>query len=243
MKSFKLWTTNTIDQNKLEEILGQLQSIEELILCGNSSYFNLDNFLNLKCLSLHPTINNDEFNFEILKNLRIQLEDLTIFISFEDDTNKRDDLKIFADLYFPNLKRLTIINCNMKIVRKKFVDKFPMLRELNINNCNVEMIEENTFSNLKHQLVRLDLENNLIVTLKNCYFSELVNLEYLILCDNRIQCIEKNVFSNLKNLRELDLRSNELSVLDREWFIGAKSSASVFLHDNNLDFDNLFGKK
>ena len=89
----------------------------------------------------------------------------------------------------------------MRKVEKKFVDKFPMLRELCIINCNVEMIEENGFSNIKHQLVRLDLERNLIVTLKSFYFSELVNLEYLILSDNRIECIEKNVFSNLKNLR------------------------------------------
>ena len=127
LKSFTLWTTNTIDQNKLEEILGPFQSIEQLILCGNSSYFNLDSFFNLKSLSLSSTINNDEFNFEILKNLCIQLEDLSLFLTFKDDIKRRCDLKILADLYFSNLKRLTIVNCDMKQVEKKFIDRFPML--------------------------------------------------------------------------------------------------------------------
>lgn len=244
LKSFKLWLSNTIDQNKITELLDNLQSIEEFHISANFSYFNLDNFFNLKSLCLSGTI-NDDFNFEILEKLCFQLEYLAIqFFQLEDDNKRCDEttvLKLLNNHTFPNLQTLNITNCNIRRITKKFFDRFPILRELDLIKCNLEMIDNDAFSNLK-QLVKLNLRFNLLATLKKQYFSELVNLEYLILSDNRLELIEKNVFSNLRNLQELDLSFNKLSVLDRESFIGTQDSLKVSLHENNLDFGNLFGE-
>ena len=239
LKSYKLWTSNTIDQNKVEELIGHFPNIEEFQICAHLSYFNLDRFYNLKSLYLVGTLNED-FNFEILKNLCIQLEYFAIFFTLEDANKCCDEsiLNLLNGLRFPNLTTLCITNCNMRTIKKKFIRQFPMLRELSIRKCNLEMIEDDAFSNMK-QLVSLDLYGNLLVTLKPHYFSELINLEYLELSDNRIESIEKNVFSNLKNLRELDLSNNKLSILDRELFIGVPNS-EIFLDGNNSDFDYLF---
>lgn len=100
------------------------------------------------------------------------------------------------------------------------------------------MIDDDAFSNLK-QLVRLDLKSNLL--LKSHYFSELINLEYLILSNNRLEFIEKDVFSNLKNLREIDLSNNHLSVLDKKLFIGAPNF-TIFINGNKSNFDRYFVK-
>ena len=72
---------------------------------------------------------------------------------------------------FPNLQTLNITNFNIRRITKKFFDRFPILRELDIIKCNPEMIDNDAFSNLKRH--------------KKQYFSELINLEYLILSDNQ----------------------------------------------------------
>lgn len=86
-------------------------------------------------------------------------------------------LKLLNNLHFPNLQNVSIINCNVSKVTKKFIDQIPILRELHIVKCNLETIEDGAFSSLK-QLVH----------------SELTNLEYLYLGDNRLEFIEDNVF-------------------------------------------------
>lgn len=242
LKSFHLKVSTTIDRNTIEEILCQLPLIEELHLCGNLSYFNLDGFFNLRILGLWGTL-NDDFNFEILKKLCIQLESLSIYFQSPDFKMRCDAriLKLLNDLHFPNLQSFSIINCNVSKVTKKFIDQFPTLRALNIVKCNLEAIEDGAFSSLK-QLVHLDLKLNLFVSLKNHYFSELINLENLYLSHNRLEFIEDKVFSNLKNLQEIDLSNNELSesVVDSKLFICLPNLLRIFIGGNNSNFDNYF---
>lgn len=199
---FDLFIPGTIDENITTKLFDQLPNIEDLSLCGKLSYFKLDSLVNIKKLTLEGTL-NDNFNFELFENLRIQLQDLCFCV------NKNDDeifFKLFDGYHFPNIVKLRFLKmgCNMRRVNKKFLNKFPMLRELIIEGCKLEKIEDDTFSNLKH-LARLDLSDNLLETLPVAIFSQLVNLEDLILRKNRIRWLERNVFSNLKKLRTLNL--------------------------------------
>ena len=235
LKSFKFFISNTIDQNKIEEVLEQLQNIEEFMLGGKLSYFNLDSLFNLKSLSLTGTL-NDDFNFEILKKLRIQLESLIIH-SFSGESVYWDDesiLKLLNDIHFPNLQCLRISDSYFSKVTKKFIDQFPMLRKLLIMKSFLEIIEADAFSNLKH-LDCLNLDGNRLKTLKKQYFSELVNIGYLVLRNNPLEFIEKNVFSNLKNLRTLHLSNNQLSLFDPE-SIDALNSVEIFVENKLFQY-------
>ena len=174
LKYFGLFFPNTIDENITTKLCDQLTNIEQLSLCGNLSYFNLDSLFNLKSLFLEGTI-NENFNFDLFKNLCIQLEHLSICSNIENEIL----FKLFDGHNFSNLLNLRYTTCNIRKLNKKILNfRYPILRELSIIRCNIEIIEDDAFSNLKH-LVRLDLSDNLLETQDKRVFSELINLEYL----------------------------------------------------------------
>ena len=95
------------------KLLIPFQSIENLDLQWDFSYLDLDNLVNLKQLKLAGTI-NDNFNFEIFKNLCNQLEELFISFTNIDDHNF---FKIFDGLHFTNLHNLIISECYIQRVK------------------------------------------------------------------------------------------------------------------------------
>ena len=189
---------NTIDDNIIT-LFNLLPNLETLYLEGNFSYFNLDNLVNLKRLTLAGKIGHD-FNMEIFKNLCNQLEELTLsFKNFDD----RTFLQLFKGYHFSNLKKLIFRESYVKRVDKNFIDRFPIIERLWIVLCDLEIIDDNAFSNVKH-------------------------LYYIDFSNNRISFIPKNAFSNLKNLKTLYLISNGLNNLDRE-YIGVGNSVEIYL--------------
>ena len=135
----------TIDDHFITSFLNQVQHIERLILCGNFSYFNIDSLVNLKFLSLNGTI-KASFNIILFKNLCNQLEGLKVDLTNIDE---KTFLKLFDGHTFSKLLKLSIINCNLNILKKEFTNRFPALRKLFIIGCNVKTIENDAFSNLK----------------------------------------------------------------------------------------------
>jgi Leucine-rich repeat (LRR) protein len=113
---------------------------------------------------------------------------------------------------FPNLEHLSIRDCDIRRVKKNFIDHFPALIYLAMSNCNLETIEDGAFSNNK-QLVHLDLSRNLINTLEKQTFSGLTNLELLYLRSNPLEdnpeSIDKDMFSNMKHLNEHNWNTSE----------------------------------
>ena len=196
---FYLNISGTIDEAIITRLFDQLHHIQELFLEGNLSNFNLDNFDNLKKLSLIGTI-NESFNFELFKNLCNQLEDIIIILRNLDEKTLA---KLFDCDTFPYLKKLTLMRTNIRILEKELLDRFPTIRELYISDSKIEMIESDTFSNLE-QLCRLDLSGN------------------------RIHYIEGNAFSKLKNLQKLNLSHNYLTNFDLN-FVGLSDRINLFI--------------
>ena len=184
--------------------MDQVQHIQYLFLRGTFSYFNLDGLADLKLLSLVGTINED-FNFELFKNLCNQIFYLKIKLTNIDE---KKFLKLLCRYSFPYLLSFVIMGCNLKRLKKKYISRFPILTNLFIIDCNIEVIEHKAFSNVK-------------------------SLRFLDLSQNRIKFIEKNTFANLKNLEILDLSSNELTNLDAN-FIGVKKTVQLFLENKIL---------
>ena len=72
---------------------------------------------------------------------------LELSFSFKNDY-ENITTKLFDGLCFSNVQVLSIFSCNIKIVKKKFIDKFPALIDLSIHECiDLEMIEDDAFSN------------------------------------------------------------------------------------------------
>ena len=176
------------------------QSLQELELYGNFYYFNLDNFVNLKILSIDGTI-DESFNFELFKNLCNQLESLTISFT---DIDFKTLFKLFDGCHFPYLQYLSLSECFIERVDKYFTIRFPLIRSLYMHKCQLETIEDEAFSNLKQ-------------------------LFHLGLSENQIRFIGKNAFSNLNNLKVLNLSNNGLTDIDREFF-GIGNSVVIYLN-------------
>lgn len=198
-----LKTTGTIDESFIAQISDQMPLIENLYICAKYSHFNLDRLINLKLLAIVGTVNESSFNYELFKtNLRYQLEDLNVVLSNIDDN------KLFYGCYFPNLLNFGMRNCNMKCLKKEFINRFPALRKLFLIECKIEEIESDAFSDSK-QLYLIDMSQN------------------------RIKFIGKDTFSSLNNLEKLDLSENELLTdLDAE-FIGARNSVEILLNSDS----------
>ena len=171
----------TINDDIITNILDQVPHIQQLCLNGDLSYFNLDNFVNLRQLSLTGQI-NEKFNFELFKNLCNQLENIKISFYYNKEKNF---FKLFDGYNFPYLEDLTIKFLDMERLTKEFINRLPMNKQLNINDCEIEVIEHDSFSNMQ-QLTSLNLSRN------------------------RIKFIEKYAFSNLNNLQTLSLSGNNL---------------------------------
>ena len=175
------------------------QTLQDLDLHGNFSYFNLDDFVNLKTLSLNGKV-HESFNFELFKNLCNQLESLSIDFTGIDFKTL---FKLFDGYHFPYLENLSFSRCFIERVDKHFMNRFPMLIFLYMDQCHLEAIEDEAFSNFKH-------------------------LSFLGLFANKVRFIGKNAFSNMKNLEVLDLCNNGLKHIDRE-FTGLGSSVEIRL--------------
>ena len=186
-----------IDEDIVTRLSHQVPNIQVLYLNGEFSYFNLDNFANLRELLLFGTIGeeNSNFNFELFKNLCNQLETIKIML---------DEViidKLFDGYKFPYLLDFSIEFSSIKKINKELLMRFPSLRRLQISSCRIEVIEHDSFSNIQ-QLCSLNLSGN------------------------SIESIEENAFLMLKNLQTLDLRNNKLKNVDRK-FTGLLESVEL----------------
>ena len=176
-----------IDESFVKRLLDQVPNIQELHLDGKLSYFTLDDFVNLRTLSIGGKI-DESFNFEIFKNLSKQLENITIGLFI----NEEIFFKLFDGYNFPYLQDFSIENIEMKRLKKEFINRLPKHTRLNIRECEIEVIESDSFSNIQ-QLTSLNLSQN------------------------EIELIEENAFSKLNNLQTIDLRLNYSLEFDRKF--------------------------
>ena len=94
----------TINDDIVKRLLDQVPHIEELKLGGKLSYFKLDNFVNLRVISLAGRI-DEKFNLELFKNLCDQLEDIKIRF---DNIDEKTLFKMFDGYNFQYLVVFTI---------------------------------------------------------------------------------------------------------------------------------------
>lgn len=131
---------------------------------------------------------------------------------------------------FSNMTSLEYLNLGFNSLAHLFNDSFldlPNLKVLKLNNCSIYHIKEATF-NMVTKLRVLDLQNNLMVhdSIPDV-FSELINLETLLLGGCNLPYVVSkngtNPFRTLINLRYLSLERNMLKMLSPGDFAPLKS--------------------
>lgn len=156
-----------MNEKTTKQLCDQLQHVQDLYLGGYLQHFSLDSFvcLNLKGLSIRGFFCQD-FNFELLKNLSIQLDYLAIYI---EGSNYEQIVKLLDGHDFSNITSLNIMNCDIKRLEKKFIERFQNLEFIRMSACNLEIIEDDVFSN-SQKLVFLNLTENFLIDYENEIF-------------------------------------------------------------------------
>lgn len=227
LKSFEL-SSNFKYEINVNFPFAQLEIIENLELNGRFSYFNLDNFSNLKHLSLVGTINQD-FNLELITNLCYQLESLSLCIS-----DNRTFSRLFTRLHFRNLTELECIDTDFSVdgsVDTNLINRFPKLEILILEGCKIKNIAYDSFSNLTN-LVRLNLSRNLLEKLDERTFSPLKKLKRLNLSNNKLKKFEKDWIP--EGLKIINLRNNDILYDEKEINnLKISKSVKIIIKSNN----------
>lgn len=212
------------------KLFDYLPNIEELGLDGKFGDLNLDNLYNLKILSSL----NDNFNFDLFKNICNQLEELNI----RYDLNNEIMFKLFDGHNFTNLKSLNISDSKITRIEKKLFDGFPMLEKLMIYlNSEIKIIDHDSFSGLK-KLVHLSMRSNGNATIEQEHFLGLDNLQEFFLRFDRISS-KAGTFSSLKNLRKLSFYRINFNNMNPQMFIDLGNLKELEFLDCGLDYFNL----
>ena len=190
-------------------VFDRLPSIQKLTLTGDFGNFNLDNLVHLNELSLNGRLNND-FNYDLLKNIWNQLTKLWICCRNIYNWTIAD---MFKSCQFSNLLVLGINSSEITRLQKRSLNGFPQLRELILDNNKLEIIEKDSLSDLK-QLNSLLLAKNSIDSLFENQFIELTHLEFLDLRENKIKNVNSQSFFGLRNLKKLNLQFNKFKIFD-----------------------------
>ena len=125
LTNLSLSIAGSINDDIVTRLFDQVHHIQELHLQGRFSYFNLNNFVNLRILSLLGSI-NEKFNFELFKNLCYQLEDIRIRIY--NIKHEKTFFKLFDAYKFPYLVDLTIEYLYINRLKQEFINRLPIHR-------------------------------------------------------------------------------------------------------------------
>lgn len=183
------------------KLIETFPNVEELSLEGSFSNINFDRFVALKKLELCKDI-LEGFNFDLLKNLCVQLEHLSIEL---DNIGDEEISKMLNGNIFPNVLALKISIRRIARLEKKLLNGFPMLKSLEMTEIGA--IDKDAFSNLKN-LECLSLKNGDLSELDPQLFSCLSKLEYLFLQDNNLNRFDLKIMNYLTKIKEINLKDN-----------------------------------
>ena len=142
-----------------------------------------------------------------------------------------------------NLIRLDLSFNELKVLEEETFKHLITLKYLNLAYNQIDFINLFAFSSYTHNLIELDLSNNLILdnSMEFLLFSSLTNLKYLNMDDNQLTSLSNHLFYNLYSLEHLSLKKNKLKSFD----IFSLNKNNEFLKiidlsfNKNLKFDKL----
>lgn len=215
LDSFRSLTWLNLDSNLLQRIETLPRSIQTLSLANNflTNYGELNRLINLNWIILS---NNYIKHFVIPVRKNIDKLDLSNnFIS-------TIELNLNETYYIKDL----ILSYNQIATLNPNAFKHLSVARLYLNYNKIGEIHEAAFNHLNNYLEYLDLENNGLTNINNC-FRNLKKLKYLYLHNNNIEFVHNSTFEHLINLKSISLSGNKLTRMPN------------FLHNKRLVHLNL----
>ena len=200
MKLVELNISSEINNDMLTKLFKICPNVEELFLSARDLNINFYN----KKLSLVGNL-FDDFNFDFIKNISNQLEELSI--KFEN-MNDESISKLLCRHNFGKITTFEIGYSKITRLDKNLFDGFQMLHSLDISrNKELKIIEKDAFSNLKN-LKKLSLSFNQLSELDAEIFSCFKNLIELNLRDNNLTHFDLKIMDYIVNIKKIDLENN-----------------------------------
>lgn len=205
-----LFAFSEID-NITQDFLQSLPDVENLILNGNQKFPKLtksffQNFPNLTLIYIH---NNE--NLEVEENAFSDLPHLRI-LSLQGLNIPKLTGKTFENL---NLKRLSMVKCNIEVVDEDSFSSMTNLEEINLSSNKIKEFVQGTFKGL-HKLKELSVQNNDLGNLDVTKLDPLPSLEYVDLCDNKMTKLQteriKELFPKLQKINAISNYFSETEI-------------------------------
>ncbi|KAF2892622.1 hypothetical protein ILUMI_13549 [Ignelater luminosus] len=131
-----------------------------------------------------------------------------------------------------SLKKLSIINCNIKNVKPGAFYGLNNLEYLNLKGSGI-IPEDNSFSKTTEMLF-LQLEDNNITEITADTFRNLQKLGQLLLDHNKLSYLGNNVFKGFDRLEIISLSSNYIKEIDEDAFYHLGTLRMFYLSNNIL---------
>ena len=201
-------------------------AFDELILSDNLiTHIHANAFIGLRIKRLIMSGNHLK---TIDKNAFRELENYLEELILEFEATMVDSIPQAIQTNLANIKSLTLIGLNLRILTSNIFNKMKKLESLTLKSCNIRFIESNAFNAIEKQLRYLYLDYNQLDKKIFNAISRLSLLEKLSLSHNYIQ--EFNIKLLNTKLQYLDLSYNYLKTL----FLINMNNLQILKLQNNL---------
>jgi Leucine-rich repeat (LRR) protein len=145
---------------------------------------------------------------------------------------------ITGNLDYPNLSDVEFVyinNATMTFIPDftLVTKQFPKFKQLFITDSGLKYVERRQLSKMP-QLTRLDLPHNLIESLPEDVFDDLVNLEELYITGNHIKVLPPKLLWNLPKLETFVANKNQIELIPRDFFKNNRELRILYIHINKI---------
>lgn len=131
-------------------------------------------------------------------------------------------------------------NKNVKYLPKHIGEKFPNLKEFFAISCGLTIVRDFYFENMQN-LQFLTMTFNKISTIESEAFRDLVRLERLWINDNLIETLHNKLFVSMMNLQELSVDNNKIKILGPTTFKIPGGKLELINLESNVCIDGYYG--
>lgn len=187
----------------------------------------------LSNVSPNPEINEVQFENSSLYSLPSEV--FGFFVNLEKLVLKKQKIKTINKNLCENARNFKHLNLNCNEINALKANGFmgcDNLEVLHIGANQLDSIEEEGVFNGLGNLLKLGLDSNNIVTIRENLFEPLVNLKVILLYNNDIEHINENIFKFNVKLEQIALTDNRINSLSPKTFAKLSNLNRLWLSRN-----------
>jgi Leucine-rich repeat (LRR) protein len=111
--------------------------------------------------------------------------------------------------------------------------QLPRFNDLTIVKSGLRYVERRQLAKIP-QLMYLDIGDNIIESLPEDVFNDLVNLESLHVVRNKIKVLPPKLLSNMPKLKDFRASRNQIELIPRDFFKNNRDLKTIWINDNKI---------